>query len=63
MSTQNAQTDPDDLEWLRQIRRKITGGFGHDQKRIGDYLREREKAMGDRIVRTQRRVVPAEKLK
>ena len=59
MSTPNAQTDPDDLEWLRQIRRKITEDFGHDQKKIGVYLREREKAMGTRVVRTQRRIVPA----
>ena len=55
------QSDPDDLEWLREIRRKITGDFGRDQKKIGDYLREREKAMGDRIVRTQKRLVPAQK--
>ena len=59
MSTPDTPTDPDDLEWLRQIRRKITGDFGRDQKRIGDYLREREKAMGTRVVRTQRRIVPA----
>ena len=59
MSTPNAQIDPDDLEWLRQIRRKITEDFGHDQKRIGDSLREREKAMGTRVVRSQKRIVPA----
>ncbi len=53
------QSDPDDLEWLREIRRTITEDFSHDQKKIGDYLREREKAMGDRIVRTQKRLVPA----
>lgn len=53
------QTDPDGLEWLREIRRKITSDFGHDQKKIGDYLREREKSMGDRIVKTQKRLVPA----
>lgn len=53
-----AQSDSDDLEWLREIRRKITSEFGHDQKKIGDYLREREKAMGDRIVRSQKRLVP-----
>ncbi len=52
------QRDSDDLEWLREIRRKITSDFGHDQKKIGDYLREREKLMGDRIVRSQDRVVP-----
>ena len=59
MSTPTPPSDPDDLEWLREIRRKITSEFGHDQKKIGDYLREREKAMGDRIVRTQKRIVPA----
>ncbi|MCB1208069.1 MAG: hypothetical protein KDK97_02020 [Verrucomicrobiales bacterium] len=51
--------DPDDLEWLRAIRRKLTSDFGHDQKQIGDALREREKQMGDCIVRTQARLVPA----
>jgi hypothetical protein len=51
--------DSDDLEWLRAIRRKITSEFDHDQKKIGDALREREKQMGDRIVRTQPRLVPA----
>lgn len=40
------EKDTDDLEWLREIRRKITGSFDHDQKRIGDYLREREKNHG-----------------
>jgi hypothetical protein len=51
--------DSDDLEWLRAIRRKLTSEFGHDQKKIGDALREREKQMGDRIVRSQARLVPA----
>lgn len=51
--------DSDDLEWLRAIRRKLTSEFGHDQKKIGDALREREKQMGDRIVRTQARIVAA----
>jgi len=51
--------DTDDLEWLRAIRRKLTSEFGHDQKKLGDALREREKQMGDRIVRTQARLVPA----
>ena len=48
----------DGLEWLRAIRREITTNFDHDQTRLGDYLREREKQLGDRIVRTQRRVIP-----
>ncbi len=51
--------DSDDLEWLRAIRRKLTSEFSHDQKKIGDALREREKQMGDRIVRSQARLVPA----
>ena len=59
-TTTPRQSDTDDLEWLREIRRKITSDFGHDQKKIGDYLREREKTMGDRIVRTQARLVPVE---
>jgi hypothetical protein len=58
-TTATPQKDSDDLEWLREIRRKITTSFGHDQKKIGDYLREREKSMGDRIVCTQSRLVPA----
>lgn len=40
--------DSDGLEWLRAIRRKITSEFDHDQKK-----------MGDRIVRSQPRLVPA----
>ncbi len=51
--------DIDDLEWLRAIRRKLTTSFDHDQKKIGDALREREKTMGNRIVRAQARLVPA----
>ena len=52
-------SDSDDLEWLRAIRRKLTSEFAHDQKKIGDALREREKQMRDRIVRSQARLVPA----
>ena len=49
----------DGLEWLREIRRQISADFDHDQTRIGDYFREREKAYGERVVRTQARIVPA----
>ena len=51
--------DSDDLPWLRAIRRKLTSEFSHDQKKIGDALREREQEMGGRIVRSQARLVPA----
>lgn len=54
-----AEPHDDGLEWLREIRRKITAEFDHDQQRIGDYLRLREEELGDRVVRTQERVVPA----
>ena len=60
MKTKTTHQGYDDgLEWLREICRKITSDFDHDQKKIGDYLREREKTMGDRLVRTQKRPVPA----
>jgi hypothetical protein len=52
-------SDSDDLEWLRAIRRKLTSEFGHDPRKIGDALREREKEMGDRIVRSHARLVSA----
>lgn len=56
--TPRSQKD-DGLEWLREIRREISAEFDHDQTRIGDYLREREKEYGNRVVRTQNRLVPA----
>jgi len=49
----------DGLEWLRDIRRHLTASFDHHQKAIGDYLRRREAELGDRIVRTQPRIVSA----
>ncbi len=49
----------DGLEWLRDIRKGLTTSFDHNQTKIGDYLREREKELGDRIVRTQPRLVPS----
>ena len=62
LTTPPADIPPHDdgLEWLREIRGNIAGSFGHDQSAIGDYLRQREKELGDRIVRTQPRLVPVE---
>ena len=54
-----AEPRDDGLEWLREIRRRISSDFDHDQQRLGDYLRERERELGARIVRTQDRVVAA----
>ena len=54
-----AEPHDDGLEWLREIRRRISSDFDHDQQRLGDYLRERERELGARIVRTQDRVVAA----
>ena len=56
-----AEPHDDGLEWLREIRRKVTAEFDHNQQRIGDYLRLREEELGDRVVRTQERVVPAKR--
>ena len=49
MNTPTPPSDPDDLEWLRGIRRKITSDFGHDQKKLGNYLREREKTADEML--------------
>ncbi len=47
----------DGLDWLREIRRKLTAAQGHDQRRIGDAIRAREAEVRHRLVRTQPRVV------
>ena len=66
MNPHSTPAPPDDgLEWLREIRRDISAQFGHDPKRYGDYLRQREAELGSRVVRTQKRlvsIVPKEKL-
>jgi hypothetical protein len=48
----------DGLEWLREIRRRISAVHGHDQHKIGGAIRAYEKSLGDRVVRTQPRLVP-----
>ena len=53
----------DGLDWLREIRRKLTAAHDHDQTRIGDAIREREAAVRHRLVRTQPRVVGVESAK
>jgi len=53
----------DGLDWLREIRRKLTAAEGHDQTRIGDAIRAREAEVRHRLVRTQPRVVGIEPAK
>ncbi len=55
--TSRPQKD-DGLDWLREIRREFSAQFDHDETRIGDYYRQREKEYGNRVVRTQDRIVP-----
>ena len=50
----------DGLDWLRDIRRKITSEFDHNPHRLGDKLREMEKLpqYAGRIVRVKKVLVP-----
>ncbi len=50
----------DGLDWLRDIRRKITSEFDHNPHRLGDKLREMEKLpqYAGRIVRVIKVLVP-----
>ena len=48
----------DGLEWLREIRREISLEFNQDQSKIGDAIRQREAEVGQRLVRSQPRIVP-----
>ena len=57
------QPRDDGLEWLREIRRKLTAAQNHDQTRIGDAIRAREAEVRHRLVRTQPRVVGVEPAK
>ena len=54
-----AQQD-DGLDWLREIRRKITAEFDHNHHRLGDKLREMEKLpqYAGRIVRVKKVLDP-----
>jgi len=61
MTNQPPTTQEDDgLDWLRDIRRKITAEVGHDPHRVGDRLREMEKLpqYAQRIVRVRKVLEP-----
>jgi hypothetical protein len=53
-------TQDDGLDWLRDIRRKITAEFGHDPHRLGAKLREMDKLpqYAHRIVRVRKVLEP-----
>ncbi len=55
-----AQQDDDGLDWLRDIRRKITAEFDHNPHRLGARLREMEKLpqYAHRIVRVRKVLEP-----
>ena len=50
----------DGLEWLREIRRKLSAECNHDPFEMGRRLREREKEYKGRIFKTKRVLVPAD---
>lgn len=60
----NSQSPPlmndDGLDWLRDIRRKITAEYSHDPHRLGAHLREMEKLpqYAKRIVRVRKVLEP-----
>jgi hypothetical protein len=61
MNTQPPPSSQDDgLEWLRDIRRKITGKLDHNPHRLGTRLREMEKLpqYAHRIVRVRKVLEP-----
>lgn len=61
MSSQPPLSQQDDgLDWLRDIRRKITSSVGHDPHRVGARLREMEKLpqYAHRIVRVGKVLEP-----
>lgn len=39
------------IDWLREVRHKISAEFGHDTKRLLEHYRELEKKYADRIVK------------
>lgn len=50
----------DGLEWLREIRRKMTAECNNDPFEMGRRLREREKEYKGRIFKTKRVLVPVD---
>lgn len=39
------------IDWIREVRHKISAEFGHDTKKIIEHYRELEKKYADRIVK------------
>jgi hypothetical protein len=62
MNSENSSTKvprDDGLEWLRDIRRQMAAEANYDAVEMGRRLREIEREMQDRLVTTERVVVPA----
>lgn len=57
---QKPPSHDDGLEWLREIRRKLSAECGHDPFEMGRRLRAREQDYKGRIFRTKRVLVPAD---
>ena len=62
MNSENSSTKvprDDGLEWLRDIRRQMAAEANYDPVEMGRRLREIEREMQDRVVTTERVLVPA----
>ena len=50
----------DGLEWLREIRRRMAAEANYDPSEMGRRLRDIEREMPGRVVKTERVLVPAD---
>jgi len=55
-TTTTAADDP--IAEIHEIRRRLTAEHGDDPRRLGAYLRQREKARGAKVVRVEKQLVP-----
>ncbi|MGE3466095.1 MAG: hypothetical protein AB7J13_04115 [Pyrinomonadaceae bacterium] len=47
------------IDWIREVRHKISTEFDHDTKKFLDHYRELEKKYADRMVRDFKKVTDA----
>ena len=49
----------DPIAEIHEIRRRLATEHGNDPRRLGDFLRQRQKARGAKTVRVQKKLVPS----
>jgi hypothetical protein len=60
MKTPPESHHDDGLEWLREIRRKMSAECNHDPVLYGERMREFQKQFQDRLVRVRKVLEPVE---